>query len=190
MYPIIIMSIENNSDREFIEWIYIEYYPLMKKKAYEIVMDNSVIDDIINEAIIKLIKHIDTLKKLESHRLTSYIVYTIRSVAINFIAKRDQHNNNIFYGLEDDLSVTLEDTDGICPKEAIVIKENIDELGNAISKLAEIDQEILFYKYNLEMSNKDIAHTLNISEDAVRQRLSRAKRRALKILKKEGFEIG
>ena len=189
MYPIIIMSIENDSDKEFMEWLYKKYYPLMRKKAYEIVMDNRVVEDIINDAIIKLIKNIDTLKKLECHRLTSYIVYTIRNISINFITKRDRHNKKIFYGLDDDVSESIEDTKTYKPSEFIIIKENIDELGEAISRLSKMDQEILFYKYNLEMDNNDIANTFNISKDNVRKRLQRARQRALKELMKEGYKI-
>ena len=51
MYPVIIMSIEDDSDREFMEWLYGEYYLLMRKKAYEIVMDDNVVDDIINDTL-------------------------------------------------------------------------------------------------------------------------------------------
>ncbi|HHV46246.1 MAG TPA: hypothetical protein GXX53_05055 [Tissierellia bacterium] len=51
MYPVIIMFIEDDSDREFMEWLYGEYYLLMRKKAYEIVMDDNVVDDIINDTL-------------------------------------------------------------------------------------------------------------------------------------------
>lgn len=51
MYPVIIMFIEDDSYREFMEWLYGEYYLLMRKKAYEIVMDDNVVDDIINDTL-------------------------------------------------------------------------------------------------------------------------------------------
>ena len=56
MYPMIIMTIENDSDREFMERLYKNYYPLMKKKAYDITRDNDVVEDIINDATIRLIE--------------------------------------------------------------------------------------------------------------------------------------
>src|SRR5690606_25258732 len=124
---------------------------------YDITRDNDVIEDIINEAIVKLIEKIETIKKLECHKLTSYIVYTIRSISINFISKRDINNKISFLGFEEDLSDNIEDTGTVNPEVSFVIKENINELGKIISKLSESDQDLLFYKYNLEMSNKEIA---------------------------------
>ncbi|GFN35728.1 RNA polymerase sigma factor [Tepidimicrobium xylanilyticum] len=161
----------------------------MRKKVYEIVMDNSVVDDIINDVIIRLIKNIDTIQKLECHKLTSYIVYTIRSVSFNFINKRNRYNKRIFYGLENDLSETIEDTEASQPDELVIIGEEIDELGKAITRLSAIDQEILFYKYNLEMSTADIASIFNISKDNVRKRLQRARQRALRELKKGDYKV-
>ncbi|HHV46243.1 MAG TPA: RNA polymerase sigma factor [Tissierellia bacterium] len=189
MYPVIIMFIEDDRDRKFMEQLYEEYYLLMRKKAYEIVMDDSVVDDIINDTIIRLIKYIDTIKKLECHKLTSYIVYTVRSVSIDFINKKSRHNKRMFYGLDNDLSETIEDTEAPQPDEFVIIGEEIDELGKAISRLSEIDQEILFYKYNLEMSTTDIASIFNISKDNVCKRLQRARQRVLKELKKAGHNV-
>ena len=121
--------------------------------------------------------------------MTSYIVYTIRSVAINFIIKRDINNKNTLYGLEEDLSDNIEDTGTVNPEVSCLINENIEELGRIISTLSESDQDLLFYKYNLEMNDKEIAGIFSISQDNVRKRLQRARQRALKEIKREGYRV-
>lgn len=189
MYPMIIMTIENDSDREFMERLYRNYYALMKKKTYDITKDNDVVEDIINDAIIKLFEKIETLKKLECHKLTSYIVYTIRSVAINFIIKRDISNKNMFYGFEEDLSDVIGYAGTANPEISFINNESIDELGRIIATLSETDQDLLFYKYNLEMNDKEIAAIFNISYDNVRKKLQRARQRALKEIKREDYKV-
>ncbi|HBC74203.1 MAG TPA: hypothetical protein DC017_04950, partial [Candidatus Wallbacteria bacterium] len=47
----------------------------------------------------------------------------------------------------------------------------------AVDKLGEDDQRMLLYKYTLDMSCREIAEELSLSEDNVKQKLLRLRRR-------------
>ena len=62
MIPTFILAIENDDDRAFIEHIYKKYYNLMYSKAYDILQNRDCVDDVINNACIKLIPKIQKLR--------------------------------------------------------------------------------------------------------------------------------
>ena len=68
----------------------------------------------------------------------------------------------------------------------IIQKEELETLSNAILRLLEKDKDLLYYKYILEMNDVEIAKILSIAPDSVRQYLTRARRKARKLMEKEG----
>lgn len=76
LLPLIIMAIENDDEREFMAELYINYYPIIKKTVFGIVNDYNMVEDVINDALVKLIGKISTLRGLKCYQLTTYIVYT------------------------------------------------------------------------------------------------------------------
>lgn len=184
MISIMIMTISDDDEREFMERLYINYYALMRKYAYEISQDAGQVDDIINDTCIKLINKISLLRTFNSCILTSYIVYTVRSVAIDFIKHRAIVSKWIFYGADDDMIESIPDNNNT-PEDILFSKENFDGLYEALDQLSERDRTILQFKYFFDMSDKEIAVVFDIKIDCVRGYLSRARKRAYKLLRKE-----
>ncbi|MDD4621440.1 MAG: sigma-70 region 4 domain-containing protein [Methanosarcina sp.] len=58
-------------------------------------------------------------------------------------------------------------------------------MGKAVLRLPPKQKYLLYFKYLLEMNDKDIAEILNISPDSVRQYLTRARRETKKLIDKE-----
>ncbi|WP_195283731.1 RNA polymerase sigma factor, partial [Harryflintia acetispora] len=56
------------------------------------------------------------------------------------------------------------------------------ELGQAIATLGRRDQDLLYFKYFLELPNSEICTALGISEASIRPLLYRARKRALRAL--------
>ncbi|ADY54474.1 RNA polymerase, sigma-24 subunit, ECF subfamily [Syntrophobotulus glycolicus DSM 8271] len=181
MYLLIILAIENDEDRYFIAQLYKQYYPLMKKKAYEILHDYSVIDDLINDAFIKLIGKISILRSLECYKRTSYIVNTIRNISINYNKQYAAKSEKMFLGMSDDLMESIPDMK-FAMQEICSTKDDYIELGEAMEQLSKRDRDLLYNKYNLELSDKEIADIMGISLNNIREYLTRARRRAFKIL--------
>lgn len=185
LYPIILFTIENDDDRDFIEELYTQYYPIMKKKVYEITRDYSVIDDLINEAFIRLINKLSILRSLECCKRASYIVHTIKNISIDYVRKSAIQSEHRFMGMLDDLADSISDDKSVI-EEICSTKEDYEELGKALEKLSERDRNLLYYKYNLEFSDMEISDIMNIPINNIREYLSRARRRALKIITKGG----
>lgn len=185
MLPLFLLTIENDDDKEFIRDLYENYYPIMKKKAYEMTNDYSVVGDLINDAFIKLINKVEVLRSLECGSRTSYIVYTVRNVCIDYIRKQARQSEHMFLGISDDLTDSISDAKAAV-EEICSTKEDYEELGKALYQLSERDKNLLYYKYNLELKDKEIADIMDISENNIRQYLTRARRRAYKILTDKG----
>lgn len=189
MIPLYILAIENEDDRGFIEHIYREYYNLMYNKAYDILHNKDNVDDVINNSCIKLISKIQKLRTFNCCVLASYIVYTTRSVAIDFIRKENISFNRYSFNIDDD---TVEETpdDGDGPEELFIEKERIEKLLIALDQLPEKQRMILQYKYFYEMNDKDISEVFDIDTQSVREYLSRARKMLCKILQKESDLYG
>lgn len=185
MLPLVASVIEetDEDDRAFIAVLYRQYYPLMKKKAFEISHDYSVVDDLINDAFVRLIEKTSILKSLECCQRTSYIVYTIRNISINYIRQRANKSEKMYLGMSEDLFASIPDAE--CRIEEIcAMEEDYKELSRAIGQLSERDRSLLYYKYNLELSDKEISAMMDISLNNIREYLKRARRRTLRYLQR------
>lgn len=188
MIPIVISSIANDSEREFMTRLYIDYYALMRKHAIGVLKASQDADDVINDACIKLIKKIKLLQTFESCTLAAYIVYTIRTVAIDFIKRRDVRSKHTYLGADDDALVEITNTtDGIDMAQQIADSDAMDNAVSMLKQLPEKERKLLQYKYVLDMTDKEIASLMGIKPQSVRQYLTRARREALEVLKKGGI---
>lgn len=91
---------------------------------------------------------------------------------------------HVYYGEDLDLGEKIPSLEDAL-EDRIVHQEEIEELGNVILKLPEKLKELLYFKYILEMNDREIAEILKIAPDSVRQYLTRARREAKKLLKKD-----
>jgi RNA polymerase sigma-70 factor (ECF subfamily) len=185
--PVILLMIsemENEDDKAFVLELYENYYALVRKTIYGITHDFKEVDDLINDTFIKLIEKVSLLRTFDCCRVASYVVFTSRSVAVNFIKHRDVQNKHTYYGEESDLADEFADQDEALELR-IAHQDEIEYLCGAISKLPERQKDILYFKYILEMPDAEVAENLGISPDSVRQYLTRARRAARKLVEKE-----
>jgi len=171
-------SMENENDRKFISMLYRQYYPVMKKHAYIMTKDADIAEDSVQETMIRLIPKVSLLRSLNDHKRTSYIVYTLKHVCVDYIRKKTQR------GLTAAADERLNQIPDFRPamEEVFVKYEEIRSLEQALFHLSERDRNLLYYKYTLELKDQEIAELLQIPAQHVRQYVARAKRRALNIL--------
>lgn len=184
MVMMVIAALESDEDKTFMLNLYKDYYGLVRNTVYHITRDAEDAEDLVNDIFIRLIEKISLIRTLESCKLAAYVVYTSRSVAINFIKHQDVRKKHVYYGADFDLAEKLPSlADNI--EERIVHQEELEELGNAILKLPEKYKDLLYFKYILEMNDVDIAEIFQIAPDSVRQYLTRARREAKEVMDKE-----
>ncbi len=182
MTIMLITELEND-DKSFALHLYKNYYGLVRKTVYNITHDMGILEDLINDTFIKLIEKISLIRTLERCKTTAYIIYTSRSVAINYIKRRDIQNKYICYGEDTDLAEIISEN-GINIENRIIRQEEIGELVSAILRLPERQKDLLFFKYMLEMDDDNIARIFGIATNSVRQYLTRARRNAKNIMER------
>lgn len=183
MNLIFLSIMEDEDDKKFMLNLYQQYYPLMKQRAYSMIRDYGVIDDLIQDAFIKLIPKISLLRSLSSYKLTSYIVYTMKHICLDYIRKETRRARYAFSGAVDDVAHQIPDLQA-ATEENYMQQEEYEYLEQALLQLSERDRNLLYFKYNMDLSDKEIAGVSGIPAQHVRQYVARAKSRALQMLSK------
>ena len=180
-------TIESDTDREFMMRLYTEYYPLMRSKAYGIVREYAIVDDLVNDACVRLIGKISLLRDFDCCKLAAYIVYTVRSVSVDYIRRQSAQNKRVQAGFTADDDVA---DNGKSTEEIMIQSEEIDALRSAVMKLPERERDILHFKYTLEMKDAEIAQTFGIQPSSVRSLISRTRRKVYELIREEGSGYG
>lgn len=179
------IPVEGEAQQAFLEEIYAKHARLMLYAAYQVVHDYSLAQDMLQESMLPLIEKIDELQKMDGCSLRGYLVSTIKNISISYWRK--QEGRKKYQGeLEPEQMEAIADP-GPSPEELLLKKEAAQQLAELWPLLAQEDQFLLEAKYVLRHSDGQIAKALGIGPDSVRMRLTRARRRALQRMQKEGM---
>ena len=174
----------SDSDRDFMLNLYKSYYNLARKNIFSITHSKEDIEDLINDVFIKLIEKTDLLRTFDSCKTTTYIVYTIRSVSINYVKHKAVEMKHLYFSESMDILEDCPDSEGGL-EVRLIRQEEIRLLEKAMSLLPQSQKDLLYFKYLLDMSDKEIADVLGIAANSVRQYLTRARRSVKKLIEKE-----
>lgn len=81
--PYIILAIEDDGDREFMAWLYIQYQSLLYSEIIRIVQSSTDAEDVLHTVIEKLIDKVGFLRKLDRRGLVNYIITAAKNTAHN-----------------------------------------------------------------------------------------------------------
>ena len=164
---------QNDTDQEFILWLYQEFYRLMFYTAQKYVANQKQQEDIVQESLRKLIEKTPRLRRFQRPVLASYIVSTVRNTSIDYL-KMWQEEKDRLVNLDD--LTTQEAESG----------QSIELLKKVWPKLDAETRMVLEGKYILGYDNEKISQLLGCRPSSVRMRLTRARRKALELMRKEG----
>lgn len=170
------MIFEYNPDVDFLVGIYRRYYSVLLNLAKS--YDQNEADDIVQMSFLRLAEHIDTLQSLNDKKLTVYLYITVRHVAINNLHQKSRQRK-LKKKLQEDYipDPSLE--------QNFLAKETAESV---LSQMSLLDRDLLILRYYLQFNNDEIAKVMNMNPPNVRVYLSRARKRALGILKDWGLE--
>ena len=164
MFPVIILAIENEDDREFMMQLYTQYRALLYSEIYKIVQNEWDADDVLQDVIEKLIDRLSKLREMEHKGMVNYMITTAKHAAYNFC--RDKR---IIQPLDDEENLS----DGEpALEDGLIMRGQLDEK----------TRYLLRSKYVLRKSGKEIAQELDMSPDNVRMAIVRARRKAYKAM--------
>jgi RNA polymerase sigma-70 factor (ECF subfamily) len=177
---------DRDEDREFILALYEKYNKLIYRKIQDRVGTTHEIEDLVNDTLIKLIEKIETLKSLEERELLYYIVKASNHTASDFIKRCSVQQKHIYYGNANDLRDNISEL----KDESYTYNERLEDLAKAILKLPERDSGLLIDKYFFHKTDRELAASIGIKENSVREYLTRARRRARALMEKGRQENG
>lgn len=175
MLPIVLLTIENEEEREFMSQLYLDFRQLMLAKIRALVSDPEAVEDIQHDAIVKLIGKVDLLRTLDRGRLISYIIETAQNTARDYLRK----NTRVIVS-EDALKNVVDPA--VLPEAQILRGFSIVELRRIWPQMTESAQNLLKMKYFLRLSDEEIAAERGIKPRSVRMYLTRARREAYALL--------
>lgn len=171
--------LDTEDERNTFTELYRNYESAMYNIAYSILHDRFLAEDAVHDALIKLINYIPEISKVQCHKTKALIVIIIKSTAIDIYRKRSK-----LYSTEKP-EIKEEADSGELPLDHIIADEDFSELKLKLKNLNKEYLEIILLKYTYDLTNQEIGNILCISNDAVRQRLSRAKKAVKKIIEEE-----
>jgi RNA polymerase sigma-70 factor (ECF subfamily) len=158
----------------------------MKKKALNISRDPIVAEDLVQESFVRLIDKKQTLRMLEPNKLYFYVLQTIQNVTLNYIKKQKKTLEMIHTFADDNDYIDLISDNTLTLEEMYNLKEEYQHIEQTLAVLSDRDHQLLYNKYLLGLSDKENAAKLAIKEANVRSYLTRARRRAMRVLADKG----
>lgn len=171
---------QNLSDQEFMAQIYRDYNRLMFYIVKQHVNDPRHWDDIIQDSLTRLIGKVSTLRTCNEKALASYVSITVRNTAFNYLRRQQKEQNEV-------ISIATADNmildDGQTLDEYLISNEKLEQLSKLWPSVDAEARQLLEGKYILGYDDRQLASMLGCQPNSVRMKLTRARRKALKILR-------
>lgn len=176
----IIMSIENEEDRSFMETLYYDYSEKMYLVAMNILNNHYDAQDCVHNTIARIIDSIERYKQAqEGNYLIKLIVIATRNNAINMYNEIKRRNKSVFsttvYDDETEKWEIMDIPDETNDVQKLIInEETVRMLHDLINKLDYIYRDVIVLM-QMGYSYEAIADVLGITVETARKRYSRAK---------------
>jgi len=189
----------NDSDRLFVEKIYMEYKNYMYNVAYGVLKHKQDAEDAVNDAMCKIIKYLSKFDESANEEICNMITVCIRNIvknkAIDNYNKKKKHEihqkDHYFRNDEADEHIALDFEDERASLDDIVIKkEECEIVRKALTDLTQDMQDAVNLVYMCGYSSVEAADFLGISDGAVRARLFKARNKLRDALKKGMSDYG
>ena len=168
----------DEAEKNKFEYIYEKYKKLMLYKAHEILHDYSLAEDAVSEAFIRIYKNMEKIENPDSNMSIGFIVTIVRNVSLTMIKKERQW----------DYEEINEEITGDVQIETKVLSDiSVNQIIEITDQLGEDLKSVFLLKYAQELSHREIADILNITENNVTVRIHRAKKKMCGLLTKEGY---
>lgn len=175
----------DTDDRDFVEKIFEKYHKYIYEIAFNILHNHQDAEDIVDEVMIKIIKNIEKFLHASENEIKAQIVIYGRNTAINLYNKnkrRIKHEVNYTYVNEDG---EIEEIDIEDPSESmaelVIRKETVEIVQRYLQQLSVEHRDAIKLVYALGYSNVEAAKVLEITPNAFRLRLYKAKKKLLEL---------
>ena len=169
--------LKTDAQRKIVNDLYKEYKNRFYHIAYSRLKNTHDAEDAIEEAFLRIAKRPEFFFKIPDHKKAAYIDVIIRNVSVDMLKKRQK-----------DLCIEPENkmlSEDVSVENTAIGNISKDELTAFIQTLSEAQKQVIYLKIEFQMTSRQIAEALEISETAVRKRLSEAGKTIKKFVKEE-----
>lgn len=198
MLPII-LAINNEDDRNFVEKIYVQYGKKIYKVAFKVLNNSEDAEDCLHDVIKIIIDHLDVFQSAEGERFIKLLVTCTRNAALDIYRKnkikhinerkhKPYTNDEMDADNDNNHDVDIENVpdEDMFSDLILINEESRKRISQMIEELDPLYRDVLYLRYQYSMKNQDIAKILKVSESVVKVRYHRAKKI---LLQKRGKEL-
>ncbi|MBQ5865469.1 MAG: sigma-70 family RNA polymerase sigma factor [Oscillospiraceae bacterium] len=185
MLPIMTSAIDGPEDNVIISEFFQKHKLFMYAEAWRYLSLHEDVEDIVYEALVRIIDRMDKFRTLLPHERVQYAKAVIRNLSYTYTKRQSLYTMVPFEDV--DTYLTIEESQ--LPESVALRHIKLEHLRNMWAKLPVEDRLLLEQKYVLDWSDAELAASLGIKPQSVRMRLTRAKRNAIHHLKEQGFQI-
>lgn len=178
MLSMYLSVLETQEDKDLFEEIYRKYKGSMGKFSFSILHNKEDVEDAVNDAFLCIANNFTKIKSLSCQDLKSYLIIIIRNASLKIYNnnKKRSDNNEVLDGKEIPVDVDF------------FSKMEYEAVISIMSKLPLIYRDVMFLYYRDELSTKEIAKMLSITESVVYKRIERSKKMLAAALEKGGYD--
>lgn len=164
--------VQTDRDKQKIQRVYEQYYGLMMYIASRYCPQRSDAEDVVHDAIVKIIKHLACIDANDAIRTKAFCVTVVKHTALDRLKAKE---NNV---------ISMEDfqEEPVHSNDFAIDEDTYADLVRAIRALDDPYRIVLTLKYVNDMTDKEIAALLGISEKTVSVRLTRGRQKLRKEL--------
>lgn len=153
------------------------YHSSIYNYIYNMVGDKQLSEDLVQETFIKLINNIEKYKRIFNVKFSTW-VFKIAKNIVNDEFRRQKNRNSISIDekelmIADDLNVESE----------AILNEEIKSINDCLDKLSQEARSMVYFRYYMNLSYKEIGEILSCSENKVKWKLHDAIDKVRKLIK-------
>ncbi|WP_410772018.1 RNA polymerase sigma factor [Fontibacillus sp. BL9] len=161
-------DLDLNIQREVYEEFCRIGYPII----YKIIKDHSVTEDIIQDSFLKAVRNIPSVTS--EYQLINWVKTVVRSTTYNYIGKKSHIVIDIDNTLLDNNIIFATDINSVVNE--VELKILSETIGKYLHDLKPEYQHLIELRWKQEMTYREIAVAIGVSEEVVKQKLYYARR--------------
>ncbi|NOU70601.1 sigma-70 family RNA polymerase sigma factor [Paenibacillus sp. LMG 31458] len=161
-------------DKSVQEQIYQEFYLLVYPMIYFILRDHAAVEDIIQESFLRAVRKAPLLNEIDKYE--SWVKKLTRNVTLNHLRKHKRNRDELEAELKLCIKEAAPTSEYLVPlDQEVELKLMREAIITYINQLSPSYRQIIAMKWIHNLSYKDMANELGVTEGVVRQRLFRAR---------------
>lgn len=172
----------SEDDQEFMIDLYQKNYYQMTSICNRYISNPDERQDVIQAAMLSLIKKTDMLRTLDPCALIAYVHVTVRNTAVNFLRKKAM-DKKLMERLDQLQSMDISDTDDMFLNLWYQMQFQL-----LWSQLPEKDAFLLAGRYIWGYSDSELAEQFHCKASSIRMMITRARRKAADLLNRQEYD--